>query len=126
MHSWIKSQLIARKDQQLDVHGQHQTVCQKRRIIGNPNSDSENIQSKYRIWVWHRKMLHASYKKQQTTHDGRSRTTKSSNNQNTRRKRHLQILGDIESWHHQTGGNQRKNYKRVPQKNQKTTRDKTL
>ena len=65
--------------------------------IGNPNTSCENIQSRYRDGIWHRKIFHASNEKWLTIHDGRSRTTKSSNNQNTRRKGKLQILGDIES-----------------------------
>ena len=36
-----------------------------------------------------------------TTNDGRNRTTKSSKNENARRKGNLQILGDIGSGHHQ-------------------------
>ena len=56
----------------------------RRRRIGNPNTNSENIQSRYRngIWHWKKKGL-ASNEKWQTTHDGRSRTTKSSSDQNT-------------------------------------------
>ena len=33
-------------------------------------------------------------------------------NQNTRRKGNLPILGNIESWHHQTSGDERKNLKK--------------
>ena len=62
----------------------------------------ENIESSYRNGIWHRKMRHASNEKWQTTPNGRSRTTKSSSHQNTRRKGNLQILGDIGSGHHQT------------------------
>ena len=47
-------------------------------------------------------------------------------NQVVIRKGNLQILGDTGSWHHQTSGNERKNWKRISQKNQKITRDKTL
>ena len=43
-----------------------------------------------------------------------------------RKKRNLQILGDIGSWYYQTSGNERKKLKRVSQKKQKITRDKTL
>ena len=71
-------------------------------------------------------MHHASNEKWQVTHDRRSRTTKSSSNQNARRKGNLQILGNIGSWHHRTNRNQRKNLKRVPQKDQRITKDKTL
>ena len=40
-------------------------------------------------------MYHTSNEKRQTTHDGWSRTTKSSKNQNARRKGNLQILENI-------------------------------
>ena len=40
-------------------------------------------------------MRHATNEKWQTTHNGSSRTTKSSCHQNARRKEKLQILGDI-------------------------------
>ena len=39
----------------------------------------------------------------------RNRTTKSRNNQNTRRKENLQILRNIGSGHHHTSGFERKN-----------------
>ena len=44
--------------------------------IGNPNTDSENIQSRYRNEIWRWKMRHARNDKRQTAHD-RSRTIKS-------------------------------------------------
>ena len=44
--------------------------------IGNPNTDSEKIQSKYRNGIWHRKTRHASNEKRVTTHDRRNGTTK--------------------------------------------------
>ena len=44
MHSRIQTQEITRKDQPIKVHGQHKTVCQKRKWIGNPNTDCENLQ----------------------------------------------------------------------------------
>ena len=31
----------------------HQTFCQKRKRIGNPNTNCENIQSRYRNGIWH-------------------------------------------------------------------------
>ena len=46
----------------------------------------ENIQSRYRDGIWHGKMHHASYKKRQTTHDRKSRKTKSRKTQNDQRK----------------------------------------
>ena len=49
-----------------------------------------------------RKMRHANNEKQETTHDGRNRTTEPRKNQNDRRKGNLQILGNI--GHHQTSG----------------------
>ena len=41
-------------------------------------------------------------------------------------KETYKYLRDIGSWHHQTTGNERKNLKRVSQKSQKITQDKTL
>ena len=73
----------------------------KRKRFGNSNTNCDNIQTRYRNGIWHGKMRHACNEKWQTTHNGRSRTTKSSSNQNARRKGNLQILGDIGSWHHQ-------------------------
>ena len=90
---------------------------------------TENIQSRYRNGIWHRKICHASNQKWQTTHNGRYRTTKSSTHLNPRRKENLLILGDIGRWHHQANRKERKtkqNKKRIFQKNQNITRDKTL
>ena len=87
---------------------------------------TENIESIYRNGIWHRKRRRASNEKWQTTHDRRSRTTKSNRIQNARGKGNVQILWDIGSRHHQTSGNERKFFKRVSQKNQKITRDKIL
>ena len=42
-------------------------------------------------------MCHASNENWKTTHNGRSRTTKSINQENILIKGNLQILGDIES-----------------------------
>ena len=96
--------------------------CQKR--IGNPNTNSDNIQSSYWNGIRQRKMHHVSYEKSQTTHDRRRRTTKSSSHQNTRRKGSLHILGDIGSWQHKTIGYERKKLKSVSQKSQNITREK--
>ena len=43
------------------------------------------------------------------THDGGDRTNKSGENQNAWRKRDIQILGKIDSGHHQTSEDERKN-----------------
>ena len=45
-------------------------------------------------------------------------------NQNAQRKRNLQILGNIRSGHHQTSGDERKNWK-IPQEDEKSTRNQT-
>ena len=74
-----------------------QTFCQKRKRRVNTNTNYENIQSRDRIGIWHIKMHLASNKKWQTTHNGRSQTTKSSSHRDAQRKRHLQILGNIGS-----------------------------
>ena len=95
------------------------SLCRWEKLAKNNNNNNRNR-------IWHRKMRHVSGKWWRTTHNGRSRTTKSSSHQNARRKGNLQILGNIGSWYHQTSGNERKNQKRVSQKSQKITRDKTL
>ena len=41
--------------------------AKKREIIGNPNTNCENIQSRYRNGISYRKMRHASNEKLQTT-----------------------------------------------------------
>ena len=48
-------------------------------------------------------------------------------NSNARWKGKLQLLGDIESWHHQTSGDERKKKcKKVSQENQKNTWDEPM
>ena len=58
-------------------------------------------------------MPRAYNKKQETTKDGSNRTTKSRQNQNTWRKRNLQILENIGSRYDQTSWDERKYLKRV-------------
>ena len=73
--------------------------------IGNPNTGSEDIQSRYRDGIWYGKMSHAKNEMPKTTNDGRNRTSKSRKNQNTWKKRNLtnpQILRNIRSGHQQT------------------------
>ena len=94
MDSRIKTQKIAENDQSLDVHGRHQTFCQKRKRFGNLDTKCGNIQSRYRIRFWCGKRHHAGNEMCQTTCDERSWTTKSSCHQNARRKGSLQILGE--------------------------------
>ena len=98
-----------RKGQSPNVHGRHQTICQKWKRIRNPYIGNENIQSGHRDGIWHRKMSHANIEKRETTQDGRNWTTKSRKNLNSRRKRNSQILGNIGSSNHQTSGDERKN-----------------
>ena len=76
MRNRIQTLQIARKDQQLDVHGGHQTVCSKQNRSGDPNRNCENIESNYRNETWHRKIRDARNEKWQTTHDGLRRTIK--------------------------------------------------
>ena len=75
---------------------------EKGKRIGNPNTNSENIQSRYRNEIWHR---NASNEKCPTTHDEMSQTIKTSSYLNIWRKGHLQILGNIGIWHNQTKEN---------------------
>ena len=79
--------------------------------IGNPNIVSGNIHLGHRDGIRLGKMCHANNEKRETTHDGRNRTTKPRKDQNPRRKGNLQILGDIESGHHQTNGVEGKKFK---------------
>ena len=64
--------------------------------------------------------------KEENINNGRNTTAKSRKNQKARRKENLQILGNIGSWHRQTSGDERKNFKRISQGNEKTTRNKTI
>ena len=90
MHRWLQTQLIARRDQPLDVHGRQKTECKNKKTkMENPNTDTENIQTIYRIIIWHKEMHYAIKEKRETNHDGGSRTTKSRKNQNAQRKRNL-------------------------------------
>ena len=57
--------------------GRQKTVYEKPKRIGNPNTDCENIQSRYRNGIWYRKMGHAWNEKRETTQDRRNRNTKS-------------------------------------------------
>ena len=98
----------------------------KRTRIGNSNTGSENIQSGHWDRIWHRDMRHANYEKRETTHDGKNKTTLSRKNRNAQRKEHLQILGNIGSGHHQTRGDERKNWKGVSQENEKATWNRTI
>ena len=88
---------------------------QKRKRIGNPNTNCENILLRNRNGIWHRKMCHASNEKWQMTHD-RSQTTKSSSHQNARRKGNIQILGNIGSWWAETKEKIKKEYLRRTRK----------
>ena len=57
-------------------------------------------------------MRSARHEKWQTTSNWRNRTTKSRQDENTRRKRDLQILRNLGGWHHQTSRNEKLNYKK--------------
>ena len=69
--------------------------------------------------------VHTHDEKWEKTNNGRLRTAKSRKNQNARRKRKLQIFGNIGSEHRQTSGKERKN-KRVPQASEKASLNQTL
>ena len=71
-------------------------VAKNEKKIGNPNINSENVQSRYKMGIWHRKMRHANNKKRQTKYDVKSQTTKS-NNQNAQRKGNRRIFRNIGS-----------------------------
>ena len=59
-------------------------------MIGNPNTDIENIQSGHRDGIWHWKMHYFNNEKQETTPDGQNRTTKS--------KKKIRTLGEKETY----------------------------
>ena len=84
------------------------------------------IYSDNRDGIWQRKMYHANNEKQKTTNDERNKTTKSRKNQNIQREGNIQMLGNIGSGHHQISGDERKNFKRIPQENEKITRNQTI
>ena len=80
MHWQIEFDHIGVRNQSPNVHGRHQTACQKQKRIGNSNTDYENITSGHRDGILHRKMCHANKEKRETTYDGRNGTTKSRKN----------------------------------------------
>ena len=69
-------------------------------------------------------MCHANNEKRKTTNDRRNGTTKSTKNQNARRKGNLQILENMGSRHHQTSSDEKKI--KVSQENKKKTKNKLL
>ena len=90
----------SQKNQPHDVHGRygrHDTFCQKRKTIRDPNINCENIQSRYRNGIWHGKIHQAINEKLQRTHNERIRTTKSNSHQKIRRKGNLKLLRNIGS-----------------------------
>ena len=74
-------------------------------------TDNMAIQSGYMNGIWLRKMCSAYNQKRERTDNGRNRTVKSRKNQNAWRKGNLRVLRNIESSHHQTSGDERKNKK---------------
>ena len=113
-----------KRNQPLIVHGRYQTVCQKWKRTGNPNTDSKNIQWRYRDLIWQRKMYHANNKKRKTTNDGWNWTTTSRRNQRAQRKRNLQILGILED-NAIKHVEMKEKIKRILQKNEITARNQT-
>ena len=49
--------------------------AKKRKRIGNPNTGSENINSRYREEILYRKMCHVNNEKREATYDGKNGTT---------------------------------------------------
>ena len=70
--------------------------CQKRKRIRKLNTNCENILSRYRNGIRHRKMHHVSNKKWQTTRDRRSRTTKSKSSECLEKKKTYKYLRILE------------------------------
>ena len=73
------------KNQPPIIHGQHQTIFQKGKKSGNPNTSSEDIQWRYRDGILQRKLYHANNDEQKTANDKMNRTTKS------RKRRTLEV-----------------------------------
>ena len=122
MHNRIQTQDIAGKDQPLDLHGWHQPFAKNEKeletLIKTVRLYNQDIEMEFGIEKY--AMLVMKSVKRHIT-EGVDLP-----NQNARRKRNLQILGDVGSWHHRTSGNEKKIFKRVCQKSQEITRYKTL
>ena len=73
------------------------------KLFAKNEKESETLIQTVRIYSqdikmeFDRKILHANNENWQTTHNGRSRTIKSSSNKNIQRKGNQKILGDIGS-----------------------------
>ena len=71
--------------------------CQQWKRIGNPNTGGDDIQSRHRDGIRHRKMSHANNEMREMTLDLRNRTTIPRKDQNARRKGNLKYLGILEA-----------------------------
>ena len=89
---------------------------------GDIDANNKNIQSGCWNGIWNLQMCHAHNEKWQKRYNGRNRTAKSRKNQNSWRKRKLQVLGDFRRGHQQTSGDRKK----MRQSNEKTFRNQTL
>ena len=67
-------------------------------------------------------MCYADNEKWEMSNNGKNRITKLGNNQNASREGKLQVFRNIRREHHQTSGDEKK----VPQINEKTSRNETL
>ena len=76
--------------------------------------------------IRHWKMFHADNEKWEKRNNRRNRTAKSGKDQNAGRKRNLQVLENMESGHHQTSREERKNKKKGPLKNKKCSQNQAL
>ena len=101
-----KLQKSQEKNVSSHVHGRHQSVCQKRKRIGNPNTGSVNILSGHRL-----KMCYAHNENRKTTIDWRLEQPNQGKNQNAWRIRYLQILENTGSGYPLTSGDARKKFK---------------
>ena len=99
----------SQKNQPPNVHRWNQIIYQKWGRTINYNTGSENIQSRYRDGIWHRKMCHANNEKQKMTCDRGNKTTKWRKNLNPRRNGNLQILANTGSGNHEICGDERIN-----------------
>ena len=74
----------------------------------SPITASENILSRYRDGIWHRKIYPANKEKRETTYEWRNRNYHTKKRSVARRKGNVQILGNVGSGNHLISGDEKK------------------
>ena len=113
----------ARKNQPSNIDGRRQAVCQKWKRIGNPNKGDEDIQWRFKDGIWYTKICYSNNEKRKTINDRRNRTIKSRKNQEK-----TKVTNIWEYWKLKLSNKRRwkkRFFKRIPQENEKTTRNQT-